>query len=151
MTKSLFLASASLFLSVGFVASAAGSSGTAFKAGAWEITRSVTGGPRDQAPQAERYCFTEAQLRADPAAPFKTEPRRTGDEKAPKCTLGAVSMKDGKASFTATCKGPMGSIKPKWSGTYGATSFDMSGKARAMFMSIKMKSTGRYLGACAAK
>jgi Protein of unknown function (DUF3617) len=147
MTRSLCLASASLFLSVAFVTSAAGSSGT-FKAGAWEITRSITGGPRNQAPQTEKYCFTEAQLRADPAAPFKTEPKRTGNEKAPQCTLSAVSMNDGKASFTATCKGPMGSIKPKWSGTYGATSFDMSGKAKAMFMSITMKSAGRYLGAC---
>jgi Protein of unknown function (DUF3617) len=147
MTKSLLLVSASLFLSIAWGTSAAGSSGT-FRAGAWEITRSITGGPRNQAPQTEKYCFTEAQLRADPAAPFKAEPKRTGDAKAPKCTMGSVSMNDGKASFTATCKGPMGSIKPKWSGTYSATSFDMSGKAKAMFMSITMKSEGRYLGAC---
>jgi hypothetical protein len=150
MTKSLFLASASLFLSIACVTSATGAAGT-FKAGTWEITRSITGAPRNQAKQTEKYCFTEAQLKADPATPFKTEPKQTGDAKAPKCTIGTVSMNDGKASFNATCKSPMGSIKPKWSGTYSATSFDLSGKAKAMFMSITMKSEGRYLGTCTAR
>jgi Protein of unknown function (DUF3617) len=151
MTKSLYLASASLFLSSALISSAAGSSGPIFRAGAWEITRQMTGGPRKQGPQTDQYCFTEAQLKADPAAPLKTQPKPREGQKGPSCNMGPATMDNGRASISTSCKGPMGSMKANISGTYTATSFTMNGKMKMGFMSAKMSSAGRYLGACATK
>ncbi|MDX2208869.1 MAG: DUF3617 family protein [Sphingopyxis sp.] len=127
---------------------ASGSTATPFKPGAWDITREMKGSPRAQGPQTERYCFTEAQLQADPAAPLNVPPRPREGRQAPQCTAGPTTVTDGKASFSATCKGPMGSVKANWSGTYSATSFAMTGTMKMGFMSARMISTGRYLGAC---
>lgn len=151
MKKIIFLASASLFLSGGLAAGTASSSGAAFKVGAWEITRQLTGGPRKQGPVTEQYCFTEAQLKVDPAAPLKTQPKPRDGQSTPSCTMGAVNMDGGKASLSTTCKGPRGSMKANMSGTYTATSFSMNGKMKMGFTSAKVTSTGRHLGACATR
>jgi Protein of unknown function (DUF3617) len=151
MTSKFSLAHASLFLSAVLATGVAAASNTAFKPGLWEIKRVVTGGPRNQGPQTDRYCITEAQLRADPGAPLKLQPTARQGQKAPQCNMGPANIADGKASVSATCKGPMGSMKASWTGTYDATSFDMSGKMKMGFMSAKMSSTGRHLGACQAK
>lgn len=141
-------ASASLLTSLAVAVAAAGSSPAAFQPGAWEITRNVTGGPRNAGPQTDRYCFTAAQLRDDPAAPLKAPPKAPDGRQAPQCTMGPAKLAEGKASLTASCKGPMGSMKAKWSGTYTATSFALAGTMKMGFLSAKMTSTGRYLGAC---
>lgn len=151
MTKSPFLVSASLFLTSAIVSGANSSSAPMFKPGAWEITREVNGGPRKLKPQTDQYCITQTQLKSDAAAPLKTQPKPRDGQKGPTCDMGAASMANGKASFAATCKGPMGSMKLHWSGTYSATSFNMSGKLKMGFMAAKVISTGRHVGACANK
>ena len=112
------LASASLLTSLAFTAAASGSSPAAFQPGAWEITRNVTGGPRATGPQTDRYCFTAAQLREDPAAPLKAPPMPRDGRQGPQCTMGPAKLAEGKASLNSSCKGPMGSMKAKWAGTY---------------------------------
>lgn len=148
MTKLPRLVSASLLISLGLAGAASGSTATAFQPGAWDIIREIKGGPRAQSPQTDRYCFTAAQLRADPAAPLKAPPRPREGRQAPQCAIGPARLADGKASFTATCKGPMGNMKAQWSGSYSATGFALTGTMKMGFMSAKMTSTGRYLGAC---
>jgi Protein of unknown function (DUF3617) len=120
----------------------------AFKAGSWQVTRKMTGGPRKQESITDTYCISEAQLKADPAAPLKTKPKARDGQKGPQCTMGAANMKDGKASLSSTCKGPMGSMKANMSGTYTATSFAMSGKMKMGFMTASMSATGRHMGPC---
>jgi hypothetical protein len=143
-----------LFVLIGFSVTAMAmaayaASPASFKAGSWEVTRA--GGPRSQAPVIDRYCFTEAQLRADPAAPIRTMPKDDGKGNAPKCTLSNANLSNGTVTMTGSCKGPMGTIKPKWTGTYDATSFAMTGKAKMAFMSVKLSAAGKYLGPCSAK
>lgn len=143
-----FPASAALSLSIVIVSAASGAQDLAFEPGSWEIRREMTGGPRQQQPQTERYCFTEAQLKADPAAPLKTQPEPGDGRKGPKCTIGVPDMTGGRASLSTTCKGPMGSIKVTSSGTYSATSFRMNGTVKMGQMSAKITTTARHLGAC---
>ncbi|MBL0925645.1 MAG: DUF3617 family protein [Sphingomonadaceae bacterium] len=130
------------------MAAVAATPNPAFKSGSWEVVRKLTGGPRKQAPMTDTYCITEAQLKADPAAPLKTKPKPRDGQKGPQCTMGAANMADGKTSLTSTCKGPMGSMKANMSGTYTATSFSMSGKMKMGFMSASMSATGRHMGPC---
>ncbi len=151
MKRPLVITATATFLAAGYIAYAQAATETAFQPGAWEITHEIKGGPGKKGPRTAQYCFTESQLRADPAAPLKAQPKTSEGQKAPQCVMGAANMNGGNATLTGNCKGPIGSVKANWSGTYTATSFNMSAKMKVAFMSINSTSTGRHLGACNAR
>jgi Protein of unknown function (DUF3617) len=124
------------------------STSPAFKPGLWSLTRTMNGGPGGGARDGiEQICFDAAMLTREPIAPLRMRPPAR-EANAPQCTIADLKAEDGRASYTAACKGPMGTIRGNWTGTYGETRFDVTGKMKVAFMSMTARYTGRYLGAC---
>jgi hypothetical protein len=121
-----------------------------FRAGEWEITRKMSGGPRSGAANTYRVCINEADLKADAGAPLSARPVSNQASNGPQCTLGAAQLIDGKIALEGVCEGPRGTITPKWTGRYTATDFTLSGKIKVGPMSMTMKTKGQHLGACQA-
>lgn len=145
-----FRAAAASCLLGSSIATAAWASGLTFQPGQWEVVREVKGG-RGSPLQRDLYCVTAEQLLADPAAPLKLQSRPREGARAPQCTMGPVTMADGRMTSSASCRGPMGTIKPKFTGTYTATSFTFAGKMKMMMASATITVTGRRLGPCLAQ
>lgn len=125
--------------------------------GLWEIQRQRTGGPSGNAntpdPTSERLCATTQSLTADPAQLFRPRPppSQTPQEQGsrpPTCTIANVSMAGGSVRYTASCQGPMGQMRMNWTGTYTATTFDVSTAVRLGFRTMNARQTGRRIGAC---
>jgi hypothetical protein len=147
MKRRRYLGGAAFVLAAGAAAFSAASE-PAFRAGSWEIARHMTGAPHPLAPRTDRYCITPAQLRADPAAPLMTQPPAGGDSPGPQCLPGEATLINGHASLGMACKGSLGSLNLTWTGRYTETSFAMTSEVRVAFISAKMFSSGRYVGAC---
>ncbi len=120
----------------------------AFKPGLWSVTRSMRAGPEGNARGgAEEVCFDAATLVHDPAAPIRIRPPKA-DSSAPQCVIANLKVAGGTASYSTLCKGPMGRIRGLWSGTHEAGRFAMTGRMKAMFMTLNATYSGRWLGAC---
>jgi hypothetical protein len=138
-----------LLLSAGI---ASAQTAPAFTPGQWQVDRTRSGGPGGAGTVREQICVTAEALKADPALllrPPKSEPGQSKSA-APDCAMSNVQMANGKVNYTATCKGPMGTLKLPWQGAYSSTGFDISAKARMGLMSLSMRQVGRRLGACEA-
>lgn len=122
-----------------------------FRPGAWEITRTMEGGPGKVAPQVARTCFTLDQLKADPLAPVKVQPTPQEGERAPKCVIGQTDIVGGKVVMEGNCKGPLGARKIIWSGSHAPEQFELGGTLKFGFMSGRMRISGRHVGSCTPK
>jgi hypothetical protein len=137
-----------VLLLVGARAHAQAPQSFAFKPGLWSLTRTMRGGPDASAHgKTEEVCFDAATLASEPAAPMRIRPPKT-DKKAPQCVIADLTVTGGTASYSTLCKGPMGRIRGLWTGTHAADRFAMSGRMKAMFMTLTAQYSGRWLGAC---
>ena len=117
--------------------------------GAWRITQTIRGGPRNAEPQSRVACFNEKQLLSEPAAPLlPVPPPRGNTQPAAACDVRNLKMAEGKVSFEARCPGPMGEMKADWHGTYDAVRFRTDGKIKMGFMSAQANMVGEYIGKC---
>lgn len=117
--------------------------------GVWTLTHTMNGGPGGGRERTETLCFAANDLVRDPALPVKPRPPEGG--RGPQCSVGAVTMRDGRVSYPVACKTPMGTAKGSWTGTYSATQFDLTGGMKMGFMAIKGTLSGRHIGACPAR
>ncbi|WP_171955430.1 DUF3617 family protein [Novosphingobium sp. NDB2Meth1] len=142
-----FALTASLLL-VGARAHAQQPASFAFRPGLWSLTRTMNAGPGGSARSAaEEVCFDAATLAREPAAPIRIRPPAT-DKNAPQCAIADLKVAGGTASYSTLCKGPMGRIRGLWTGTHDADRFAMTGRMKAMFMTLNATYSGRWLGAC---
>ena len=128
------------------VASAADLSG--FKPGLWEVTQVLSGAPRSTEPLTQRQCVTSEQLGADPATPLKIRPAAPTQRRVPSCDLGLAQMTNGMATVAVSCKTPLGTAQTRWMGSYASGSFSLEGVLKFGVFTVRMRSTGTYLGAC---
>lgn len=120
----------------------------AFKPGLWSLTRSMSAGPEGKARgMTEEVCFDAAKLARDAAAPIRIRPPKA-EGGAPQCVMADLKVAGGTASYSTLCKGPMGRIRGQWTGTHEAGRFAMTGRMKAMFMTLNATYSGRWLGAC---
>ena len=139
---------ATALLLAGAAAASAQASDPGFKPGLWSLERTMRGGPGGRGRDvAEEVCFDSATLARDPAAPLRMRPP-AGEANAPQCVIADLGAADGKASYAAACKGPMGTIRGNWAGTYDAEHFAMTGKMKFGFFSMTARYSGRRVGDC---
>ncbi|KWV91068.1 DUF3617 family protein [Erythrobacter sp. YT30] len=120
------------------VAPAALATEAGFSSGQWEVTRTVTGGPRDVPAQTAKACISAEAIAQSSTAPIQLGVVRS--DEGPDCTISEAALAaDGSASASMVCEGRIGKMRTMLSGLASSESFDMSGKLKVAFFSANVR------------